>query len=331
MRAPVFWGPGQGGIKAALLAPAAWAYGAGVAVRAATAPKPWPSPVPVICAGNVTTGGSGKTPVAMAIAAHLAAMGKTPHFLIRGYGGSMQGPLRVDPACHSAANVGDEALLLAARHPTWIGADRAATARFAVADGADVLVMDDGLQNNTLRRDLGILVFDGGFGIGNGRLLPAGPLREPLAAALVHAQAAVIVGDDQTGIASRLPRGLPLLSADIVPGPEAAKLAGTRVVAFAGIGRPDKFFATLAATGADIADRIPFPDHHVYSAADMAMLTARTRQLNAKLVTTEKDWVRLDPDFRTEIFRLSIELHWRDDGALANLLAPLFDGNANAG
>ena len=331
MRTPVFWGPGKGGMKSALLAPVAWAYGAGVAVRSTIAPKPWPSPVPVICAGNVTAGGSGKTPVAMAIATNLAAMGKTPHFLIRGYGGSLQGPLCVDPIRHGAADVGDEALLLTAHHPTWIGADRAVTARLAIAEGADVLVMDDGLQNNTLQRDLGILVFDGGFGIGNGRLLPAGPLREPLATAITHAQAAVIVGDDQTGIASLLPRGLPMLSADVVYGPEATKLAGSRVVAFAGIGRPEKFFATLAATGADITDRIPFPDHHAFSAADTAMLTARARQLDARLVTTEKDWVRLNPGFRTEVFRLTIELRWRDDSALANLLAPLFDGELNAG
>jgi tetraacyldisaccharide 4'-kinase len=331
MKAPAFWGPGQGGVMPMLLAPAAWIYGAAVVARTAMAPSPWRAPVPVICVGNVTAGGSGKTPVAIALAERLTIIGRTPHFLTRGYGGSERGPLRVDPAHHTAADVGDEALLLATHCPTWIGADRARSARLATEAGADVLVMDDGLQNRTLEQDLGVLVFDGGFGIGNGRLLPAGPLREPLATALGRVGAAIIIGNDETGIGERLPRGLPALKAHVTPGPEAEALSSARVVAFAGIGRPDKFFETLAATGAELVERIPFPDHHPFSAADLAGLTARARQLNARLVTTEKDWMRLDAEAREIISRLTISLRWKDQAAFDRIVEQTIGGARNAG
>ena len=188
---PGFWG--RDGVLPRLLSPLAAVTAAVTAWRVA---RPgWRAPVPVICCGNVTVGGAGKTTVALDLGARLAARGRAVHFLLRGYGGSVRGPHRV-AAGDTAARVGDEALLLAEVAPTWIGADRAASARAAVAAGAQVLVMDDGLQNPGLHKDLSLLVVDGASGFGNGRVLPAGPLREPVAAGAARCQAAVLIGPD---------------------------------------------------------------------------------------------------------------------------------------
>ncbi len=181
------------------------------------------------------------------------------HFILRGYGGSVHGPHRV-VAGDTAARVGDEALLLAEVAPTWIGADRAASARAAVAAGAQVLVMDDGLQNPGLHKDLSLLVVDGASGFGNGRVLPAGPLREPVQAGAARCQAAVLIGPDGVG-----PLPLPVLRASLRPGPEIAGWVGRRVLAFAGIARPEKFFTMLADAGVIVAATVPFPDHHPFS------------------------------------------------------------------
>jgi len=331
VKAPRFWRPGEGGLIAGMLSPVSWAYQSGAALKRSLAGKGWNAPVPVICCGNVTVGGSGKTPVTLATAKRLQALGHVPHFLTRGYGGREKGPLRVDAGMHSAADVGDEALLLATAAPTWVGGDRAATAKQAVAAGADALVMDDGLQNTTLVQNLGLLVIDGGFGFGNARLLPAGPLREPLPAAFGRVAAAVIIGADETGANGLLPPGMAILRARVAAGPEAVELAGRHVVAFAGIGRPEKFFATLTEAGAEIADAIPFPDHHPFTAADLAMLRGRAEALDARLVTTEKDLVRIESGARAGIATLTITLEWDDQDAFDALLAPLFDGISHAG
>ncbi|HUZ62738.1 MAG TPA: tetraacyldisaccharide 4'-kinase, partial [Acetobacteraceae bacterium] len=207
----------------------------------------WRAPVPVICCGNVTSGGAGKTTLALDLLARLAARGVAAHALLRGYGGRERGPLRVDPAAHTAARVGDEALLLAAIAPTWVSADRAAGAAAAVAAGAGAIVMDDGLQNPGLAKDVSFLVIDGASGFGNGRVLPAGPLREPVAAGAARCRAAVLIGPDRTGALSALPPCLPVLRADLAS--EAAVFAGQPVFAFAGIARPPKFFDGLEAAG----------------------------------------------------------------------------------
>ncbi len=214
----------------------------------------WRAPVPVICCGNVTVGGAGKTTVALDIGQRLLTQGRAVHFVLRGYGGAVRGPYRVASG-DTAAMVGDEALLLAAVAPTWVGGDRAASARAAVTAGAEVLVMDDGLQNPSLRQDVGLLVIDGATGFGNGRLLPGGPLREPVAAAASRCAAAVLIGDDACGVAAGLP--IPVLRAKLVPGAEVAELRGRRVVAFAGIARPDKFFGMLRSAGVVLADAVP--------------------------------------------------------------------------
>lgn len=296
MKAPDFWWRPPG-LAAALLGPAALAYGAAAAARMKLLGVD--PGMPVVCIGNVTVGGSGKTPTALAVAALLRGMGRTPAFLLRGYRGRLPGPIRVDPGAHRYDEVGDEALLLARHGATIVARDRPAGARLCRALGADVVVMDDGLQNPSLRKTLSVAVFDGGCGIGNGRVLPAGPLRGPLHAQWPRIDAGLVVGDGEPGhaIARTLSdRGMPALRARLEP--DAATrdgLRGRRVLAFAGIGRPSKFFATLAECGAEIVERRAFPDHHSYSAAEGSALADAADALSAILVTTEKDAVRLAP------------------------------------
>jgi tetraacyldisaccharide 4'-kinase len=274
--------------------------------------------VPTICVGNLTAGGAGKTPVVLSLAQLLRARGRRPHILSRGYGGSFKGPLQVDPTRHRASEVGDEPLLLAAAAPSWIGADRVASARAAIAAGADLLLLDDGFQNPALAYDIALVVIDGGYGIGNGRVMPAGPLREPAAPALERASAVVMIGACEQPL--DLGR-LPILKAALAP-IDADALKGQRVVAFAGIGRPTKFFATLRELGADLAWTRDFPDHHPYSAGELDTLAAAARAKNATLVTTEKDWVRLPPQWREKIRALKVALRWDDAAALERMLAP---------
>lgn len=313
MRAPGFWT--QDGLAARILAPAGHVTAALTARRVA---KPgWRAPVPVICVGNVTVGGSGKTTVVLDILDRLAARGVAAHGLLRGYGGAARGARRVLPG-DAAALVGDEALLLADAAPTWTGADRAAAARAAVAAGARALVMDDGLQNPTLAKDIALLVIDGGYGFGNGRLLPAGPLREPVAAGAARCRAAVLIGEDATGAARHLPPTLPVLRAHLAPDAQARALAGRRVFAFAGIGRPAKFYATLREAGAEIAGTQDFPDHHPYATAEIARLLARADALGAAAVTTPKDRVRLSPGL--PIRAAGVSLVWEDAAAIDALL-----------
>jgi tetraacyldisaccharide 4'-kinase len=313
MRAPAFWQ--HDGVLAHLLAPAAALYGAATARRLA---RPgWRAPVPVICCGNATVGGAGKTTLALDLGARLQRRGVAVAFLSRGYGGRVAGPLRVEPARHDAAAVGDEAVLLAAAAPTWIGADRAASARAAVAAGAGALVMDDGLQNPTLHKTLPLLVIDGAGGIGNGRVMPAGPLREPLEAAAARCRAAVLIGQ---GNEPALPPGLPVLRASLAPPPEAAALAGRAVLAFAGIGRPEKFFNSLEEIGADLVARRAFPDHHTYSARAFAALLEEAARAGAVAVTTPKDAARLAPAQRACVTVIGVRLVWQEEAAIERLL-----------
>ncbi len=317
MTPPAFWQ--TGGPLAAALAPF------GIVTRLLTARRVarpgWHAPVPVICCGNATVGGSGKTPLCLDILGRLRAAGLDAHAITRGYGGRLPGPTRVDPATHTAADVGDEALLLAQAAPSWAGADRAAAARAAVAAGAQAIVMDDGLQNPSLAKSCAFLVIDGGAGFGNGRLLPAGPLREPVHAAAARCRAAVLIGDDRAHALAALPPSLPVLRARLAPGPAMRSLAGQRVLAFAGIGRPDKFFATLAEAGLTLAGRQAFPDHHAYRPAEVAKLQTRAASLGAQLVTTTKDHVRLTPRDQAGVLALGAELVWDDDAAIDAILS----------
>ncbi len=322
MRAPGFWTDPAAGILPSLLSPVAAIY-ATVTARRMTR-QGWRAPVPVICCGNATAGGAGKTTLALDLGQRLAGRGIAVHYLLRGYGGRLKGPLQVDLAKHDSLDVGDEALLLAAERPAWIaGGDRGAGARAAVGGGAQAIVMDDGLQNPSLEKDLSLLVIDGNFGFGNGRIIPAGPLREPVEAAAARSQAAVLIGADETGALARLPPTMPVLRARLAPGPEAALLAGQPVLAFCGIANPRKFFATLQEAGAVLAGRQAYADHYPYDAGDLRDLLAEAESLRAIPVTTRKDFVRIPRAFRPRVTVVTVRLEWEEPAALEGLLDPL--------
>ncbi|HJE26018.1 MAG TPA: tetraacyldisaccharide 4'-kinase [Methylorubrum populi] len=321
MHPPGFWSRPPGHPLARLLAPAGHLYGSLAANRmdrAGAAP-----PCPVLCVGNFTLGGAGKTPTALALARLLREFGRKPAFLSRGYGGRVAGPLPVDPTQHNAAEVGDEPLLLATFAPTIVSRDRPAGARRCVEAGADVIVMDDGLQNPSLSKTLALAVVDAGAGIGNGRPFPAGPLRAPLARQWPHVAGLVLVGEGDPGervAAQAQARGLPVHRARLVP-EDGSAWAGRRVVAFAGIGRPQKFFVTLRGLGAEIVAKRAFPDHHPYRPAELAELTALAAREGACLVTTEKDAVRLPPQEREAVRVLRVALSFADEDGVRRQLA----------
>ena len=312
--APDFWA--RRGALSLLLAPLGCLYDAAGVVRRKGV-RAERVPVPVICVGNLVAGGAGKTPIVASLATRLVARGIAVHILSRGYGGTLAGPVQVDPARHDAAAVGDEPLMLARGAPTWVARDRAAGARAAAAAGAQAIVMDDGLQNPTLAKDLSLIVFDGGYGFGNRRVMPAGPLREGIARGLARADAAVMLGADRTGAATRLGK-IPILQAE--PLTPTADLAGRAFVLFAGIGRPQKFFDHFAKTGARIVATRGFPDHHPYGDAELTALADMAEQASATLITTEKDWVRLAPAWRTRVQYLPLAVAWRDEAAVDRLL-----------
>jgi tetraacyldisaccharide 4'-kinase len=290
MRAPGFWWR-KSGATAALLSPLAAIYGAVAGRRLAQNGER--AGVPVICIGNPTVGGAGKTPTAIAVARLLIGAGERPAFLTRGYGGKLSGPVRLETS-HTAADVGDEPLLLARVAPTVVSRDRVAGARHALAADATVIVMDDGFQNPALAKDLSILVIDGARGIGNGHVIPAGPLRAPLVPQLERAHAILIVGDGAGAVpATKLPTFHARLAPDRA---ELANLGGRRVLAFAGIGDPQKFFATLAAAGVNAQIQRGFADHHRYRADEAAALLAEAERHDLTLLTTEKDLARLQGD-----------------------------------
>ncbi|MEO3432715.1 tetraacyldisaccharide 4'-kinase [Inquilinus sp. CAU 1745] len=321
MKAPSFWRSPNA--VATALSPLGAAYGRIGRWRRQTA-KPWRAEVPVLCIGNLTAGGAGKTPVALSLALRLRAMGLEPHFLSRGYGGRMKGPVMVDPGRHEATDVGDEPLLLAEAAPTWVARDRAAGAKAAIDAGATVLVMDDGFQNPALAKDVSLVVVDGETGFGNGRLIPAGPLREPLADGLGRASALAVMGDDRAGVGALAEEWeLPVLFGRLVPDGDAGWLRGTPVVAFAGIGRPEKFFATLKALGARPTAEFAFGDHHRYEADEIMRMVDLANRAKAVLVTTTKDRARLPPDARPMVRTLPVRVSWSDDGAVDRLLEPL--------
>ncbi len=318
MRAPGFWV--TGGPLSLALAPFGWMWAAGSAWRGAFT-TPFAAPVPVVCIGNVVVGGAGKTPVALSVAHRLPGA----HFLSRGYGGRETGPLLVDPKKHGHGRVGDEPLLLAETAPCWVAADRVAGARRAAAKGARCLVMDDGFQNPSLKKDVALLVVDGHVGFGNGRCMPAGPLREPVSRALARATAVVILGEDRAGVARRA-AGKPILRAILEPEAEASALAGQRVVAFAGIGRPEKFFNMLEAQGATVVEAYAFPDHYPYQASEIGELIAIAETHAAALITTTKDIVRVPAHQRDAIGVLRIVVTWEDEAALQAVLRPALRG-----
>lgn len=294
MKAPDWW---EAPVRAPALAlaPVGLLYGLATAARMRLVPGHDPG-VPVICVGNFTLGGAGKTPVTIAFARRLVAMGRRPVVLSRGYGGRITSPRRVDTSTDNAEVVGDEPLLLARHAPVIVGADRVAAAALAMRAGADVILMDDGLQNPSLRKSLSVAVVDGASGLGNGLVFPAGPLRAPLALQFPLVDAVIMIGTGRAGAAAARraeSARIPVHAAELTPRPEARALAGLPVLGFCGIGRPDKFRATLTAIGADVVAFRAFADHHPYAATEAEALVREAATRGLTLVTTEKDHVRL--------------------------------------
>ncbi len=314
MRAPEFW-HNKGGILSFVLSPFGWIYSAITSMRAAAKPT-WAAPIPVICIGNVVMGGAGKTLVSIDLAERLKAKGQNPHIIMRGYGGGMNAPTKVDLNLHNANDVGDEALLLARTAPTWVGARRADVAKHATEDGASVLIMDDGFQNPSLAKDLSLLVVDAEYGFGNGRVCPAGPLREPIKNAASRAHAVISLG----GSLSENVMNLPAFVGYTEPTSNATDIHGERVVAFGGIGRPEKFFNSLKAAGAELTETISFPDHHPFSDAEIKNVLAKAKTQNSIAITTEKDFVRIPAALRTDIMSFPVRLRWEQADAFEGFI-----------
>ena len=323
MIAPRYWRRERPGLVARALSPLGALYGAATAARMSRAGEKVPAPV--ICVGNFVVGGAGKTPTAIAIAKLLQSAGERVAFLSRGYGGATRSePLLVDPLIHGARLVGDEPLLLARIAPCFVGADRVASARAAIEAGASVLVMDDGLQNPALRKDLSFAVVDGETRFGNGLSFPAGPLRAPLAAQARFTDAMIVIGgggDAARSVEFAAP-GRPVFRAWLQPDAMvSATLVGRSVLAFAGIARPEKFFASLASIGADIAASRVFADHHMFSSREIERLIAEASARDLILVTTEKDLVRIAPAYADEVVALPVTLTFEEPRGVRRLLA----------
>ena len=319
MKPPSFWYPPHNQQAASLLSdvllPLSCAFRAGTKMRKVFA-TPLRSRVPVICVGNAVAGGAGKTPTALALARILKDRGQKPVFVTRGYGGHGQ-LTHVNADSHRAEDVGDEALLLAAHAPTWAGVNRVTAIRHAESHGT-VIIMDDGLQNPHIAPTSSILVIDGDVGIGNKRVIPAGPLREPFEAALKRVAAVVIIGrEDRQNLAAKIKA--PVFRAQIQPAVSVDIPKDIPLVAFAGIARPEKFYATAREMGLTLAETHDFPDHHLYTESDMDALRLRAETLGARLLTTEKDAVRFSAAFRAQIMTLPVKLVFDGQGAEAEI------------
>ncbi|NKD54613.1 MULTISPECIES: tetraacyldisaccharide 4'-kinase [unclassified Haematospirillum] len=317
MQTPSWWQ--HRNMTALALSPFGWLYGLGTFMRQ-RAMHPWTAPVPVICVGNITAGGNGKTPVTLDILERLPGA----HALLRGYGGKLKGPVQVNRQHHTCDETGDEALLLAEKAPTWVARDRTAGAQAACEAGARYIVMDDGLQNPSLTKTLSLVVIDGQYGFGNNLMIPAGPLREIPRQAWKRADGIVLLGEDRTGIIDTAPAHLPVLRGRLVPDNKDQTWSGQRVIAFAGIGRPGKFFDALTTLGAELVATYSFADHHPYSRSKISRMLEHARLEHCQLVTTTKDAVRIDPLQRSALSVLSVHVEWNDHGeALGALLEPL--------
>lgn len=327
MRPPRFWDANldphsrqAAPLTRKLLTPLAMAYDK-IAARRIEQAKPFSCGVPVICVGNLTVGGSGKTPFVKWIRSLLSSKGYRVASLSRGYGGTIKGPLKVDCSNHSAKQVGDEPLMLSKTGETWIGANRPIVATTMVEDGAKIIIMDDGHQNPTLFKDLTFVVIDSENPFGNGYVFPKGPLRENIRAGLSRADAIVLMGKGTvpTEIADPI---TPIFRCQIIAKkPEKS----SKFVAFAGIGRPEKFFDTLDEIELEIADAIPFPDHHNYSKSDLAYLIKLAQENQARLITTEKDYVRLTSDIKEEVEVLETSFAIENSDALETFLEPILE------
>ncbi len=326
-RAPGFWftPPNRPAIAARLLAPLGWLYAAGTARRLRQpGHTPW---VPVICVGNLVAGGAGKTPVTLALADRLLSRGHGVHIVSRGYGGSLAGPVRVNETLNTAAEVGDEPLLLSAFAPTWVAKDRAAGVQAAEAAGAQVILLDDGFQNPTVKPSLALVVVDAARGFGNGRCIPAGPLREPVQVGLARADLVIAIGGAAAQAQFATTWGpkitKPLVTGELHPLQTGMDWQGQRVLAFAGIADPERFFTTLRGLKADVVRGEALADHAPLSETLLKRLEAEALGAGAQLVTTEKDAARLPAHWRMRVLTLVVRLQVKDwssvDAALVRL------------
>ena len=323
MQAPGFWfrDPTSPGVRARILSPLSLLYANATARRLRRPASAKPN-VPVLCVGNINVGGTGKTPTAIALIEHL--QGRAVHVVSRGYGGSMEGPQSVDERRHTAKQVGDEPLLLAAFAPTWIAKDRAEGVRAAEAAGAEIILLDDGFQNPSVEKTFSIVVVDAKLGFGNGRVLPAGPLREPVHIGLNRANAILTIGDSNAQQNFETLWGdqisVPRLTASLEPLETGINWQGQRVLAFAGIGHPEKFFATLRSLGAELIRAEALTDHQPLTEGLMKRLELEAMALDAQMVTTEKDSVRLPTAFRQKVLTLPVRLKINDTETLSKML-----------
>ena len=326
MRPPSFWQnpPHTPGWQSRLLAPLGAIYAAGTARRVAQAPSMTPS-VPVVCVGNINAGGTGKTPTVIALIEQLHP--RAIHVVSRGYGGNARGPLRVNERTHKASEVGDEPLLISAFAPTWVAKDRAEGIKAAESEGAEIILMDDGFQNPAVAKSLSIVVVDAALGFGNGRVIPAGPLREPVKQGLKRADLLLSIGDGkaQSRFSSIWGKqiDIPRITGSLKTLEMGINWEGQRVMAFAGIGYPEKFFATLRGLGADVVRAEALSDHQPLTETLMKRLESEARALSAQLVTTEKDAVRLPASFRQKVLTLPVRLKFDDETPLIEALSHL--------
>lgn len=331
MKAPYFWNAGldpksreAAPLTRALLTPLAMLYTWGIRNKLARA-VPAEAPIPVVCVGNLTVGGVGKTPIVEAIRRHLREWGLQAASLSRGYGGSQLGPEKIYPDWHTADLCGDEPLMLSRTGESWIGRDRLAAIHEMTLAGIRAVVMDDGHQNPSVKKDVSLVVIDAAAPFGNGFVLPKGPLREPVADGLARADGVILMGDGAVPeeVAAS---GLPVLRAKLVP--DSPPPRGP-LVAFAGIGRPEKFFDSLRDQGADLREAIAYGDHHAYTRKDVKFLCKVARDHGAQLITTSKDHVRLDPEDRERILAFSVRAEFDDIARLDALLRPVLNPDAS--
>jgi len=312
MKTPKYWQTNS--LLTKILSPVCLVYGLITKLRIKFG-KPQHVKIPVICIGNITAGGTGKTPVSLSIAKLLETEMYHPFFLTRGYGGKLQGII-VNCKKHSAGDVGDEPLLLARQAPVVVNADRFAGAQLAIANGADIILMDDGFQNPGLYKNISFLVFDGNYGIGNGRIIPAGPLRETFADGIKRADALIILGEDKHSLAAKC--RLPVFSAHTKAVQTAS--GNLNILAFAGIGHPQKFYHTLKEQGFNLLETFDFPDHHFYSAEELEKLLAIAQKRNAEVYTTSKDYVKIPPALQKEIHAFDITVVWDEPEKLLEFI-----------